>query len=111
MKTVAAIVFAFALTAVDCFSDTTGSTGGGQSAPNRQPTMAVQYYMFNSGIFPSASDPGFGPVNHAPYAWFGEIRAYSFNTIVPTGLIPCDGRLLLISTNPALFSLLLTTYG
>ena len=40
----------------------------------------------------------------------GEIRAFGFN-FVPRGWAACDGQLLAISQNDALFSLLGTTYG
>jgi microcystin-dependent protein len=40
----------------------------------------------------------------------GEIRFVSFN-FVPKGWASCDGQLLSINQNQALFSLLLTTYG
>lgn len=43
-----------------------------------------------------------------PYV--GEIRAFGFN-FIPTGWAPCNGQLLPISQNTALFSLLGTTYG
>lgn len=43
-----------------------------------------------------------------PYV--GEIRAFAFN-FAPQGWATCDGQLLSISQNTALFSLLGTTYG
>lgn len=43
-----------------------------------------------------------------PYV--GEIRAFGFN-FVPQGWAPCNGQLLPISQNTALFALLGTTYG
>ena len=39
-----------------------------------------------------------------------EIRMFPFN-FAPKGWLPCDGRLIPISQNTALFSLLGTTYG
>jgi microcystin-dependent protein len=44
----------------------------------------------------------------APY--IGEIRAFGFN-FAPYGWATCDGQLLAISANTALFSILGTTYG
>jgi microcystin-dependent protein len=38
------------------------------------------------------------------------VQAFAFN-FTPRGWLPCDGRLLAINTNAALFSLLGTTYG
>jgi microcystin-dependent protein len=42
--------------------------------------------------------------------FIGEIRIFAGN-FAPQGWLPCDGRLLAISQNNALFSLLGTTYG
>ena len=42
--------------------------------------------------------------------FIGEIRCFGFN-FAPTGWALCDGQLLPISQNTALFSLLGTTYG
>jgi microcystin-dependent protein len=42
--------------------------------------------------------------------FIGEIRLVGFN-FAPAGWAPCDGRLLPISQNDALFALLGTTYG
>jgi microcystin-dependent protein len=42
--------------------------------------------------------------------FLGEIRLFPYN-FAPVGWSPCDGRLLSIAENSALFSLLGTTYG
>jgi len=42
--------------------------------------------------------------------FLGEIKLVAFN-FAPVGFLPCDGRLMQISQNTALFSLLGTTYG
>lgn len=42
--------------------------------------------------------------------YLGEIRLFGFSR-VPVGWIPCDGRLIAISENDALYVLLGTTYG
>jgi hypothetical protein len=42
--------------------------------------------------------------------YLGQIEAFAFN-FAPTGWLPCDGRLLQIMQNQALFSLLGTSYG
>lgn len=42
--------------------------------------------------------------------FLGEIRLFAFNR-VPTGWVPCNGQLMSIAQNQALFSLLGTTYG
>jgi microcystin-dependent protein len=43
-------------------------------------------------------------------AYVSEIRVFGFG-IIPRGWAPCNGQLLPINTNQALFSLLGTTYG
>src|SRR5262249_1121620 len=42
--------------------------------------------------------------------FLGEICTFAFN-LCPLGFLPADGRLLAVSLNTALFSLLGTTYG
>ncbi|MBW7476071.1 tail fiber protein [Paenibacillus oenotherae] len=42
--------------------------------------------------------------------FLAEIRLFPFN-LIPRGWAPCNGQLLAIQTNQALFSLLGTTYG
>lgn len=44
------------------------------------------------------------------FPFLGEIRIYAFPS-APKGWAFCDGQLLTINSNPALFSLLRTTYG
>jgi microcystin-dependent protein len=55
----------------------------------------------------AAAAPG-PPTPGAPY--LAEVRAFAFN-FCPSGWLPADGRLMPIPQNPALFSLLGTTYG
>lgn len=43
-------------------------------------------------------------------AYLGEIRIFAGN-YAPTGWLACDGQMLAVSTNQALFALLGTTYG
>lgn len=42
--------------------------------------------------------------------FLGEIRLFAFNNI-PSGWLPCQGQLLPVNSNQALFALLGTTYG
>ena len=42
--------------------------------------------------------------------YIGEIRLFSFN-FVPSGWILCEGQILTVDQNPALFSILGATYG
>ena len=81
--------------------------GGGQPVDNRQPGLALKYYVATSGIFPD--DDSGGPEDNVPF--LGEIVASAAELGPPSGYLPADGRLLSINQNQALFSLLGTTYG
>jgi microcystin-dependent protein len=90
-------------------SDMTGSTGGNQPHTNMQPSLALNYIIALVGTFPSRSDDGLVRLDGAdPYV--GEISLFAGN-FAPRGWAFCDGQLLAISQNTALFSLLGTTYG
>ena len=80
--------------------------GGSQPHTNFQPYLCVDFIISLFGIFPSPdlrrkimADP-----------FVAEIRIFPFN-FAPKGWAWCDGQLLPISQNTALFSLLGTTYG
>jgi microcystin-dependent protein len=68
---------------------------------NMQPYAAINYVIATEGIFPSrnGSEP-----------FLGEIYMFAGN-FAPRGYALCDGQLLSIAQNTALFSLLGTTYG
>lgn len=68
---------------------------------NRQPLLSLNYCIALTGIFPSQS-------TYDPYV--GEIDLFSFN-FAPKGYAFCNGQLLAINTNAALFSLVGTYYG
>jgi len=71
------------------------------TADNRQPYLAVNYCIALVGVFPSrnSSEP-----------FLSEIEVYSFN-FSPKGFALCNGQLMPINQNQALFSLLGTNYG
>ena len=71
------------------------------SVSNMQPYQAINYIIALQGIFPSRNsiDP-----------FIGEIIMFAGN-FAPRGWALCDGQLLPISSNTALFSILGTTYG
>jgi hypothetical protein len=71
------------------------------SADNRQPLLTLNFCIALVGIFPSRA-------SSTPF--LSEIEIYSFS-FPPKGFALCDGQLLPISQNAALFSLLGTTYG
>jgi hypothetical protein len=68
----------------------------------------LRYIICTQGVFPSSS---LTAGNAGPFV--GEIRIFSpvQSFIMPTGWVPCDGRLLTISQNTMLFALLGTEYG
>lgn len=77
------------------------NTGNNQAVNNIQPTLAVNYIIALQGTFPSrnSNDP-----------FIGEIIMFAGN-FAPRGWALCNGQLLSISSNQALFSILGTTYG
>jgi microcystin-dependent protein len=68
---------------------------------NRQPYLAVNYCIALLGIFPARSDA-------EPFVSQIQIFPYNF---APKGWAFCDGQLMSINQNQAVFSLLGTTYG
>ncbi len=83
----------------------TGVAGGTLPFDNTQPTLAITYCIDISGAYPS-----FGAPMDDTTGYIGEIIAMACN-FAPAGFLPCDGRLLPIQSNQALFSLLGNTYG
>lgn len=75
--------------------------GGGQAFDVMPPFQAVNYCIALQGIYPSrnSADP-----------LLGEIMLFAGN-FAPRGWALCNGQLLAISQNQALFSILGTTYG
>jgi microcystin-dependent protein len=71
------------------------------AASNMQPFLGVNYIIALQGIYPSRSsaDP-----------FIGEIIMFA-GTFAPRGWAFCNGQILPISQNEALYSLLGTTYG
>lgn len=78
-----------------------GPTAGWVAPTNIQPFGTVHYIIALTGVFPSRSfsDP-----------FIGQITMFGGN-FAPRGWAFCDGQLLSIASNTALFSLLGTTYG
>jgi microcystin-dependent protein len=66
---------------------------------NLQPSLTLNYCIALQGIFPSRNTP-----------FLSEIDLYSFS-FPPKGWAECNGQLLPINQNQALFALLGTTYG
>jgi microcystin-dependent protein len=80
---------------------TTGITGGSQPFNNIQPYLGLNFEIVLEGVFPSRNgvDEFIGEITI--FAGNFEIRGYAF----------CNGQLLPIAQNTALFSILGTTYG
>jgi microcystin-dependent protein len=68
---------------------------------NLQPYLAMNYCIALQGIFPSRNDA-------VPFV--SQVQLFPFN-FAPTGWAMCNGQLLPISQNTALFSLVGTIYG
>jgi microcystin-dependent protein len=81
---------------------------------NMQPYTTLNYIIALQGLFPSRPlsslkiQGGVGVASADPY--IGEIVLFAGN-FAPRGWAFCDGQLMQISQNQALFSLLGTTYG
>jgi microcystin-dependent protein len=85
----------------------TGITGGNQPQSTMQPTLALHPIIAVSGIFPSR---GGGTSGTPDEPLLGQIDLFAGN-FAPSGWAFCDGQILSIAQNTALFSLLGTTYG
>jgi microcystin-dependent protein len=79
----------------------------GQPFNNEEPSLAMEYLIATSGIFPS--NGGGGSVSPT-LPFLGQIQAFAGN-FVPSGWALANGQLLSIAQNQALFALLGTTYG
>jgi microcystin-dependent protein len=89
-------------------TDANSPLGAGAPVDNQQPGLVMNYYIALTGIYPSAGTTG-NSSQSTPY--LGQIVACAENVSSPTGWALCDGQLLPIAQNAALFSLLGTTYG
>lgn len=90
---------------------TTGDAGGDESHNNYQNSLALDFGVVNTGLFPSLTAPGGdGPseVGSGEPA-LAELRAYAGAT--PAGYFDADGSTPPIELNTALFSLMGTNYG
>jgi microcystin-dependent protein len=95
-------------------AEVTGVTGGSNPVDNRQPTIGFTYIIALQGTFPDNGGVPGTPNGTSPpdrsSPFLGEIKAVSFN-FAPNGYALCQGQLLPISGNTALFGLIGTTYG
>ena len=79
--------------------------GQSKSFDNHQPSLGITYEIETLGVFPSQ---GGGP--GVPLNTLGMIKAFAGN-FAPAGYVACNGQLLSIAQNQALFAVLGTTYG
>ena len=86
----------------------TDSTGNGTAHQNLQPSLGMNYLISSTGLFPQRD--GSGPFHGGFYGAVTAFAGGSFYTNSPSAP-SLDGQLINISTNPALFSILGTTYG
>jgi microcystin-dependent protein len=84
----------------------TGSTGNNQPQPTMQPTLALHPVIALQGIFPPRNSGG-APVEEP---LLGQIGLFA-GDFAPSGWAFCNGQILSIAQNQALFSILGTTYG
>lgn len=87
----------------------TSFTGNGNTLTfgansNMQPTLGISYIIATTGIYPSPS------AGKGADQYLGEICMFAGN-FAPQGWLFCNGQLLSIAQNSALFSLLGTIYG
>jgi len=85
----------------------TGSTGGGAPVNNDQPSLALNYLIATTGIFPSRDG---GASFNETERLLGQIVEFA-GTFAPNGWMFANGQLLPINQNQALFALLGTQYG
>ena len=77
----------------------------GGTAQGQVQALGLNYYIATAGVFPSQG----GSANvTGPY--LGQIMSFA-GTFAPSGWALCDGSLLPINSNAALFSVLGTTFG
>jgi microcystin-dependent protein len=90
----------------------TGITGSGLPFDITKPSLPLHYIIAEQGIYPARDDgsPPSPTAGAGEEQFLGEIRLFAGN-FAPGGWSFCDGQLLSIAQNTALFSLLGTTYG
>ena len=104
-KCAAILVCGVMLSAGVSHATETGSVGGGQPHTNMQPSRAVNYIIALDGPVPERGE------NHSgTYTHLGQISMFA-GDFAPRGWAFCDGQLLTVSQNDALFGLLGTIYG
>lgn len=96
--------------ASDVNTPATGLTGQSQPHENRQPYLVLNYCIALQGIFPSMNKEVQSESAKGDDSFVAEINMFAFN-FAPRGYSSCDGQVMPLSQNTALFSLLGTMYG
>ena len=87
-----------------------GSFGSGNPHENRQPYLGLNYIIALAGIYPSQGNRSRHRELGEMDPFLGQINLFGCN-FAPQRWALCQGQLLAISQNTALFSLLGTYYG
>jgi microcystin-dependent protein len=98
---------AMSAAAISGFAPTLELVGAGGPHENRAPFLALRFIVATQGIFPSQ---GSGSLQSDRDPIVGEVAMFAGN-FAPSGWAFCQGQLLVLSQNTALFSLLGTTFG
>ena len=85
----------------------TGTSGSGQAHDNMMPYLAVNYCIALYGTYPSRTGEG---SSEGDNPFVSEVMMFAGN-FAPRSWAYCDGQLLSVSQNDALFSLVGTIYG
>jgi len=85
-------------------------TGNSQPHNNRQPFATLNYAIALQGVYPSPGKNDEDVATKGIDPFLGEIAIFPYN-FTPQAYAACNGQMLSISQNSALFSLLGTTYG
>lgn len=90
----------------------TGTIGSGAAHDNMMPSVVMNYCIADQGAYPPDGDPTGETID----GYLGEIRIVAFwfgadGFLSDADWLPCDGRLLPIDGNGALYGLIGTTYG
>jgi microcystin-dependent protein len=97
-------LYAGAAPRVEMGPESIATAGGSQPHDNLQPYLVVNYIVNLDGAAPDTSLGG------APAPFIGEIRPMAIN-FAPAGWAACDGQLMSVDQEPALFSLLGPMFG
>jgi microcystin-dependent protein len=92
--------------AIAGFAPVLATAGSSQAHANMAPYLAMQYVISLQGIFPNQD----GPLQSNREPFVGEIMMFA-GDFTPAGWARCEGQLLPVSQNTALFSLLGTYFG